>query len=197
MVNNNEITPKQAFLIERYKLLFAYTRQSMVGIWHLVGALTLIGSLLATVHKNFINFEIGFSLIFIVIFWAINVTVEYNQWHRRNLVFLTTIEREFLTSIDFGHILPSKYKTPPSKWISLYLLYMVVLLIILIFSIVIYVKTDKLTHPIQLLDKFSLLILFGGILITVWKIHREEVSIKDHIVEFQNKLNQIPPLISN
>ena len=108
------------FVIEMYRVYWANMARSMEGVWKILAPITVAGTIIAAVHKEYLPGPLGISLAFLVIFWALNMTIDLNAWHRRNLFFLTKVEQQFLRSQDYGGLLPKEYKKPATGWITFY-----------------------------------------------------------------------------
>lgn len=92
----------------------------MEGVWKILAPITVAGTIIAAVHKEYLPAPFGISVAFLVIFWALNMTIDLNAWHRRNLFFLVKAEHQFLRSQDYGALLPLGYKKPATGWITFY-----------------------------------------------------------------------------
>lgn len=103
---------RRDFVKEMYRVYWANMARSMEGIWKVLGPVTVVGTIIAAVHRDYLPAPLGVSLAFVVILWALNVTIDLNSWHRRNLFFLVKAERTFLKDGDYGHLLPVRYRTP-------------------------------------------------------------------------------------
>lgn len=116
--------PKSArcdqFLINWYGVLWSNIDRSMRGIWNVLGMVTLTGTVLVAVHRGYLPYSVGVIVGFLLILWGVNITIDLNAWHRRNLFFLTAIERELLHERDYGRLLPETYKRPKPDWITFY-----------------------------------------------------------------------------
>lgn len=176
---------REAFLIEWYKILWNNARQSMDGLWKLVGPLTLVGSVWVAINQNFIPYNLGNSLVFVILFWAINITIDYNQWHRRNLIFLTAVEREFFTDKDYGRLIPSKFKIPKSSWVGFYRICGFIFCALLILSVYasFFPPGKEATWNAPVVSRYDLLILIVGIVFSWCNYRNQEKSTKSYIDE--------------
>ncbi|MFW6118921.1 MAG: hypothetical protein ACOC7S_01145 [Planctomycetota bacterium] len=121
MGNEPEFGDRRAhFVIEMYRMYWTNKRRSMEGLWKVLGPVTIVGTIVAGAHLEYLPASLGFSLAFIVLFWALNVTIDLNAWHRRNLFLLVKAERKFLADTDYGDLLPARYRKPPVNWITCY-----------------------------------------------------------------------------
>ena len=181
---------RQKFLIEWYKILWNSARQSMDGIWKLIGPVTLVGTIWFAMYNQYIPFRLGSSLIFIILFWAINITIDFNQWHRRNLIFYTAIENKFLQKQDYGRLLPRDFRRPKKKWISFYRICFFVFFLMLIFSFLFaLVQFDgSMAKRVPWIARYDLLIFFLGFGSTILNYLKNERSAKQYIEElFEDK----------
>ena len=162
---------RSQFLIDRYCHLWSNVDRSMKGIWSILGTITIIGIILTAIYKDHLSLNIGAVLLFIILFWALNMTIDLNAWHTRNLFFIAAIEREFLSQDDYGKLLPVSYRTPKHKWITFYFIN-IITFILLLFSISFYIfrfqinscyMKDWYVHLIE----WHWLVLILGILITI------------------------------
>lgn len=127
---------RQDFIKEMYRVYWANIERSMEGIWKVLAPITVAGTILAGVHKDYLPPAFGLSLALIVILWAINVTIDLNAWHRRNLFFACKAEQLFLLADDYGRLLPKGYRTPKRKWITFYKINLVTFIIFLFLTII-------------------------------------------------------------
>jgi hypothetical protein len=103
----------------------------MNGIWNVLATITLAGATIAAIEQKYVPLHIGIAGIYLIVLWAINMTIDLNSWHVRNLIFLAAIEREFLASSDYGRLLPKAYRTPATGWITYFSLNLLAFLILL------------------------------------------------------------------
>lgn len=73
---------RDQFLINWYGILWSNVDRSMRGIWNVLGTVTLTGTVLVAVHKEYLPYSPGIVLGFLLIFWAVNITIDLNAWHR-------------------------------------------------------------------------------------------------------------------
>jgi hypothetical protein len=123
------------FVKEMYRVYWSNMARSMEGTWKVIAPLTIVGTIIGAIHKDYLPVSLGLSLALAIVFWALNVTIDLNAWHRRNLFFLTKAERVFLLPEDYGRLLPPSYRTPPKGWIEFYIIHSVTLLAIIGFII--------------------------------------------------------------
>lgn len=123
------------FVKEMYRVYWANVARSMDGTWKVVAPLTIVGTIVGAIHKEYLPAALGLSFAFAIVFWALNVTIDLNAWHRRNLFFMTKAEQEFLLPEDYGRLLPACYKTPPKGWIAFYIIHSVTFLAVIVFVI--------------------------------------------------------------
>ena len=111
---------REDFVKGMYSVYWGNMARSMEGIWKVLAPITVSGTVIGAVHKNYLPAPVGISLAFVIILWALNVTIDLNAWHRRNLFFLVKTEQVFLSEQDYGRLLPEKYKRPHVGWITFY-----------------------------------------------------------------------------
>ncbi|HZT69268.1 MAG TPA: hypothetical protein VFC10_05915 [Terriglobia bacterium] len=109
---------RDEFLLKWYTVLWSNIDRSMRSIWEIVGPMALVGG--AFLFTDKLGLQLTTSLQLVVLFWALNNTMDMNSWHRRNLIFLTRVERQFLRESDYGTVIPSSFKEPPKRWIQFY-----------------------------------------------------------------------------
>ena len=98
------MTPRQTILVEMYKQMFADIDQHVSVVWQSIGAVAASIGLLALAEKNILPFEVGISLIVLLIIWMIANVLEAGYWYNRNLVIIANIERQFLETGDDENI---------------------------------------------------------------------------------------------
>ena len=169
---------REAFLIEWYKILWNNARQSMDGIWKLLGPITLVGSIWFAIYQQYLPSNLGNALVFVIIFWAINVTIDFNQWHRRNLIFYTAVEREFLSSQDYGHLIPLEYKIPKKGWISFYRICLIAFLTVLFIAcyLCFFPEVTQIKWQHKWYERYDILILGSGMIYSTWNFVNQERS---------------------
>jgi hypothetical protein len=108
------------FIKEMYRVYWDNMARSMDGVWKTLAPITVAGTIIAGVEQKYFPAPLGLALAIIIVLWALNMTIEMNQWHRRNLFFVAKAERFFLNDLDYGRQLPKKYKKPLRNWVSFY-----------------------------------------------------------------------------
>lgn len=176
---------RETFLIEWYKILWNNARQSMDGIWKLIGPITVVGTIWFAIYEQYLPSNLGNTLVFIIIFWAINVTIDFNQWHRRNLIFYTAVEREFLDDKDYGRLIPSEYKSPKKGWITFYriCLYTFIALLIVALSLCFFPPKAQTKWQFSWYERYDLVALAVGLFYSIWNFYDQEQSSKEDINE--------------
>lgn len=187
MKDNEEY--RKDFIKEMYSVYWSNMARSMDGIWRVLAPITVTGTIIAGVHKDILPAQLGIAVAIMIIFWALNVTIDLNAWHRRNLFFATKSEQEFLSIEDYGVLLPGKYRLPKFGWITFYIINAFSFAAILIF-IIVYAITSKLRY-ICFIDGFlsPLIVFILGIALTVYNAMKQERSSKDHYNELFKKGN--------
>jgi len=123
------------FIREMYRVYWANMARSMEGTWKVIAPLTIVGTIIGAIHKEYLPASLGLSFAFAIVFWALNVTIDLNAWHRRNLFFLAKAEEEFLLPEDYGRLLPACYKTPPKGWIAFYIIHAIAFVAVIMLTI--------------------------------------------------------------
>jgi uncharacterized membrane protein len=176
---------RKDFIKEMYGVYWENITRSMDGVWKVLTPLAVVGTIIGAIHQGYLPAMLGILLAFLVIFWALNIMIDLNDWHRRNLLFLTKAEHEFLNPEDYGKILPSKYRTPTKKWITFYTINSCVFLILSV--LMLFYAWPKLSF-----GKFILLVILVaiGYVITYYnKSHQDKSAIEKHDELFGNKTN--------
>jgi hypothetical protein len=171
------------FIIEMYRVYWANMARSMEGVWKILAPITVAGTIIAAVHKDYLPAPLGISLAFLVIFWALNMTIDLNAWHRRNLFFLVRAEQNFLRSQDYGTLLPKKYKEPSVRWITFYEINALIFLAFL-FLTVLYAfiwKLPKCDFASNWLVPIS--VLLAGVVSTLVNARVQDKSAQKHFRE--------------
>lgn len=171
------------FIKEMYRVYWANISRSMEGVWKILAPITVAGTIIAAVHKDYLPPSLGISLSFVIILWALNVTIDLNAWHRRNLFFVCKAEKLFLTPEDYGCILPSRYKKPKTDWIAFYAINATIYLSLLVL-IILYAWVWKIWDT----SFFSgwllpIIVLIIGAVLTYRNFKEQERSAKDHFKE--------------
>ena len=176
--------PRDEFLIKRYELLWANIDRSMKGIWNILATITIVGTMVFAVESGKLPGLFGKSVGFIVIFWALNIALDLNAWHLRNMAFLTAIERAFLKDGDYGRIIPEGYRIPkPASLVTFYAINVITFSLLLIaFSIWSMVSGDSEAAWAWGVPWPAILILAGGA-ITVVNYATQHRSYKKHRAE--------------
>ncbi|MDI6449104.1 hypothetical protein [Anaerobaca lacustris] len=180
------------FVKEMYRAYWANMARSMEGTWKVIAPVTVVGTIIAAVHRDYLPPSLGITLALAVVFWGLNVIIDLNAWHRRNLFFLSKAERFFLQDDDYGRLLPTAYKAPKRSWIEFYIIHAIAFLGLLLLC-VLYGAFYKLTGSIEdwLLPLFTFIL---GALLTFINFRKQEASAAKHFKElFQEPA--IPPLL--
>lgn len=190
--NNN----RRDFIKEMYRVYWANMARSMEGVWKVLAPITVTGTILVGVHKEYLPTPIGIALAVAVLMWALNVTIDLNAWHRRNLFFVAKAEHEFLSKQDYGRILPSQYKVPSLHWITFYSISFVAFIVLLILSII-YAIVWKWSYLIACIQIPGIgfvqggwlpgIVLLVGLVITSLNAWTQEISARKHRDELFNK----------
>ncbi len=136
----------------------------------ILAPITVAGTLVVGVHRDFLPAPLGVSLAILVIIWGINVTIDLNAWHRRNLLFATKAEQQFLNPTDYGHLLPSVYSLPSKAWITFYLINVLIFVAFLV--LVVLYGAMTLSRRERWLPGLVLLVGILGTSRNAWKQER-------------------------
>lgn len=190
MISEDEKLRKD-FIREMYRVYWANIARSMEGVWKILAPITVVGTIIVGVHKDYLPPSLGLSLAFVVIFWALNMTIDLNSWHRRNLFFLAKVEREFLNEEDYGVLLPVKYRRPKKQWITFYFINLLVFVILLLLIIAYIIFWNQKDYKLFSLKSLSFWVLIIGIGLTIKNFCTQEKSAERRFAElFGYKLKQ-------
>lgn len=120
---SSEHPQRSEFLVSWYDVLWRNIDRSMTGMWQVLAPITVVGTGLWAVGGEYLPLWVGGPAIVFVIMWAINLTIDLNSWHRRNLYLLATVERQFLSEGDYGRLIPRRYRTPQQRWVRFYVVH--------------------------------------------------------------------------
>jgi hypothetical protein len=179
---------RQDFIKEMYRVYWANMARSMEGIWKVIAPITVVGTILAGIHKDYLPTPLGLALAIIVILWAWNIAIDLNAWHRRNLFFATKAEQIFLSSDDYGRLLPAKYITPKQEWITFYKINVATFVFLLILTLI-YAAAWKLRHT-GFVEGWllPLVVLIVGVTLTLFNMREQEKSARRYFKElFEDK----------
>lgn len=171
------------FIKEMYRVYWANMARSMEGVWKVLAPITVAGTIVAGVHKNYLPAPLGIALAIAVILWALNLTIDLNAWHRRNLFFAAKAEQIFLTRTDYGRLLPVEYETPKKGWVTFYEINAAAFAVFLVLVIV-YAVVWKRLH-VCLVDEWllPLVVLTVGLALTGYNAWAQEESAQRHFKE--------------
>jgi len=187
MADDKNKDQRLEFVRAMYGVYWANMARSMDGVWQILGPITVTGTVIAGVHKDYLPGPLGISLAMLIVIWGINATIDLNAWHRRNLFFATKAEQEFLTDADYGKLLPSRYKRPSRRWIAFYSINVTVFLVFLGLTAVYGLSTLEgraLCLPV--------VVFLVGIVLTVLNAVNQEESAKKHLNELFGEEPQAP-----
>jgi hypothetical protein len=109
---------RDEFLRTWYTVLWSNIDRSMTSIWQIAGPIALVGA--AFIAEDKLGVNVTTSLQLVILFWALNNTMDMNSWHRRNLIFVARVERQFLLPSDYGVVAPRSFREPRTDWIEFY-----------------------------------------------------------------------------
>lgn len=126
---------KNDFLLAWYDILWRNIDRSMTGMWQVLAPITVVGTGLWALSEAYLPIWLGGSAILLVIFWALNLAIDLNSWHRRNMYLLTGVERYFLDESDYGSIIPKAFREPKREWVRFYSVHGWTFILLLILAI--------------------------------------------------------------
>lgn len=94
------------FLLAMYNQMWGNINRHILVIWQSVAALLGAFALLALIAKNVLPADLACSLLVVVCAWVGAHVIDANYWFARNLLIITNIERQFLSSEDLRRIHP-------------------------------------------------------------------------------------------
>ena len=171
------------FIKEMYSVYWANITRSMEGVWKVLAPLTVVGTIMVAIHRCYLPADLGIYLALLIIFWALNVMIDLNDWHRRNLFFLTKVEQEFLNSEDYGKLIPAEYKTPKKGWITFYKINALVFLVLLALTVLFACYKLDCNEFVVL----AVVLIVGGILTFYNKYHQDARALKKFNELFGNR----------
>jgi hypothetical protein len=174
------------FLRTWYQVLWSNIDRSMTSIWQIAGPIALVGA--AFIYMDRLGPHLTASLQLVIVFWALNNTIDMNSWHRRNLIFISRVECQFLREEDYGVVIPSSFRMPRIDWIEFYSINALTFLVLLGVVITVYaVKLFRIppVSPCNILGPTAVLIL-GGIA-TFYTYRRCERQIARYLRETQER----------
>lgn len=175
---------RDEFLRTWYGVLWSNIDRSMTSIWQIAGPIALVGA--AFIYMDKFGPHLTASLQLVILFWALNNTMDMNAWHRRNLIFVARVERQFLKEADYGAIIPGSFREPRVDWIEFYSINFVTFLALLIIVIVVYIAKVLHTLPsTSCLVLGPIAILFAGLCSTAYTFRRCEKQISRYFRETQ------------
>lgn len=127
---------RNKFLIEMYNNNWANISRSDDAAWKMIAS---YAALLAVVF--FIYDKIGLWVAGIILmlfsFFGMLFTLNQNLWFVRNIGIISNLEQEFLSEIDYGVIIPKKWKTKyPFINTEIYCLFFTFYLVMTIFGLI-------------------------------------------------------------
>lgn len=158
----------------------------MTSIWQIVGTIALVGA--AFVYSGKLGPHLTISLQLLIVFWAINNTMDMNAWHRRNLIFAARVETQFLHAQDYGTVIPSSFKEPRTDWIEFYLINFVTFILLMGVTIAAYLVQlfrARASTLCQLAGPCLILVL--GFIATLYTHHRCETQINRYLRETRSE----------
>lgn len=177
---------RNEFLKTWYTILWSNINRSMTSIWEIVGPIALVGG--AFLSTDRLGLHLTVSLQLVVVFWALNNTLDMNAWHRRNLIFAARVERQFLRDGDYGSVIPSSFREPKTSWIAFYSINFAAFVGLLLIVIVSYgLRLFRTQSSFASCSVVGPGIVLGlGIILTAYTYHRCEKQICRYITETQS-----------
>jgi hypothetical protein len=174
------------FLRTWYGVLWSNIDRSMTSIWQIVGPIALVGA--AFIYEDKLGPHLTVTLQILIVFWALNNTMDMNSWHRRNLIFVSRVERQFLRQDDYGVVIPSSFREPRTDWIEFYWINFVTFIILT--GIVVGVYVDKIIESRSWRTCFvfgPLAVFLVGVGFTAYTFLRCEKQIHRYFQETRGK----------
>ncbi len=173
---------RKEFICSMYPEYWNSISRSMDSVWKVIAPLTVIGTIISAMYKDFLPAFVGFGLCFIILFWALNMTIDLNAWHRRNLFFLSKIEKYFLEKEDYGNLLPVAYMRSKQGWITIYKINMWTFAILLLAICIMFAVYYHCNPELNLL-LVPFLLFFVGCCLTIYNYYKQEKSARERFDE--------------
>lgn len=183
---SDKVDRRDEFLRNWYSILWSNIDRSMTSIWQIVGTIALVGA--AFIYSNKLGPHLTISLQLLIVFWAINNTMDMNAWHRRNLIFAARVETQFLHAQDYGTVIPSSFKEPRADWIEFYLINFVTFIVLVGVTIAAYLvqlRRGGLSTLCPLIGPCVIFVL--GLIATLYSHHRCETQINRYLRETRSE----------
>lgn len=174
------------FLRTWYGVLWSNIDRSMTSIWQIAGPIALVGA--AFIYEGQLGPHLTASLQMLIVFWALNNTMDMNSWHRRNLIFVSRVERHFLKDDDYGVVIPSSFREPRTDWIEFYWINFVTFIVLT--GIVLAVYVARITETPSLRTCFIVgpsVVFLVGAGFSAYTFRRCERQINRYLRETQGK----------
>jgi hypothetical protein len=89
-----------------YSQMWGNINRHILVIWQSVAALLGAFALLALIEKNVLPADLACALLVVICAWVGAHVIDANYWFARNLLIITNIERQFLSTEDLRDIHP-------------------------------------------------------------------------------------------
>jgi hypothetical protein len=180
---------RDEFLRTWYGVLWSNIDRSMTSIWQIAGPIGLVGAVFIYMDK--LGPHLAVSLQLIIVFWALNNTIDMNSWHRRNLIFAARVERYFLKDTDYGVIVPISFREPRTDWIEFYAINFATFVALIGIVIVVYVvKIVRMSPCRPCLVLGPAVVFLIGVITTAYTFGRCERQISRYFRETQGSVSQ-------
>ncbi len=173
----NEMGKREQFLLHFYDQLWGSITRAEQGLWQFVAAfVVVIGGQWALGEKQPV---LAAYVAIIVLFWAINVTINAGKWFEHNRIIIIHIEKEFIQN-DVGKIIPASYHERRTRWWFTPLYIINVLVFTFIMMVFIYYKWDAVWAHVNPFDKLiTIVLVIGGLVGTTYHWWRACKELKD------------------
>lgn len=173
---------RDEFLRTWYQVLWSNIDRSMTSIWQIAGPIGLVGAVFVYIDR--LGPHLAVCLQLVIGFWALNNTIDMNSWHRRNLIFVFRVERQFLHDRDYGVVIPSSFREPRTDWIQFYTINFVTFLVMIAMVIAVYlVKMFRIPPATPCVLVGPAVVLLAGIIATAYTHRRCERRIATYLRE--------------
>jgi len=100
MEENATATKRDTFLVAMYAQMWGNINRHILVVWQSIAALLGAFAVFSLTEKRVISTDIACALIILICVWVKAHVIDANAWFNRNLLIITNIERQFLTSAD-------------------------------------------------------------------------------------------------
>lgn len=181
-MSEHNMDRRDEFLKTWYTVLWSNIDRSMTSVWQIAGPIALVGGAFLAIDK--LGPHLTMSLQLVIIFWALNNTMDMNVWHRRNLIFAARVERRFLNETDYGGVIASSFREPKKDWINFYKINFMTFAALFLTIMVVYAVTLSRMSARSLCFAAGPLALFVlGVILTFLTYQRCETQVDRYLKE--------------